>query len=200
MGDFAVGASHGRRYGPPHGGPWLNGRQGWGSLLRLCGPFDVGAGDGAALPGTLHRVEIDSQFGGQFARQRRDPETFARYGGRAFLAVRGDHADLVLEGGFRRPLFAGRFCLLPCGADRCQHRADGNLLAWVDQDLLDRAVGKDLDLDDALLGFNLGDDIAALDLVAGLDLPFDQEALFHVGTQTGHAELSHWTAPFVLRL
>ena len=77
------------------------------------------------------------------------------------------------------------------GSNARQRRADRHLALELDQDLLDLAGLEDFDLDRAFLGLDHGDDVAALDPIAGLDQPFDQRAGFHVGAERGHAELDH---------
>ena len=54
-----------------------------------------------------------------------------------------------------------------------------------------RAVFEHLDLDRGLCGVDLGDDLAAVDLVAGLHVPLEQGALLHVRAEGGHAEVTH---------
>jgi hypothetical protein len=80
--------------------------------------------------------------------------------------------------------------------DGCQHGPHRDLHAWLHQELLDHPVLEDFDLDDALVRFHLGNDVTVLDAVAGLDMPHYQRPDLHISTQTGHAELSHGSAPF----
>jgi hypothetical protein len=47
---------------------------------------------------------------------------------------------------------------------------------WLDQELLELAAGENLDFNDALVGFHLGNDVAAPDRGARLDAPGDQGA------------------------
>ena len=70
--------------------------------------------------------------------------------------------------------------------DRRQGRPDGDRLADRDEVLADDAVGEDLDLDLGLLGVDQRHDVATMDLVAGLDEPFEDDAAFHVGTERRH--------------
>ena len=77
------------------------------------------------------------------------------------------------------------------GSNPRERRADRHLGVEIDQDLLDLAGLEDLDLDGALLRLDHGDDVAALDPIAGLDQPLDQRARLHVGAEGGHAELDH---------
>ena len=48
-----------------------------------------------------------------------------------------------------------------------------------------------LDLHGRLVGLDLGDDLAGLDRVTRLDVPFGQRALFHRGRQRGHQNVGH---------
>jgi hypothetical protein len=72
--------------------------------------------------------------------------------------------------------------------DQGQGCADGKSRAELGLERLDDTVLEDLDLDGALLGFDHGDHIAAMNRVAGLDQPFDELAGFHVGAEGGHDE------------
>jgi hypothetical protein len=53
----------------------------------------------------------------------------------------------------------------------CQHRSDGHPRALSDQQLVDHAVLEDLDLNLGFARVDDGDEIAAPDDVAGLDVP-----------------------------
>ncbi len=55
-----------------------------------------------------------------------------------------------------------------------------------DQDLADRAFVDGLDLHGRLVGLDLGDHVAGLDLVAFLLQPLGERALFHGGRERGH--------------
>ena len=70
-----------------------------------------------------------------------------------------------------------------------EQRADRHLLPFVDDQLLDGAVGEDLDFDRRLVGVDQRDDVAPAHLVARSDPPFDQRAGFHVRAERRHAEL-----------
>ena len=77
------------------------------------------------------------------------------------------------------------------GADLRQRRADRHLGADVDQEFFDPTGLEALDLDGAFLGLHHRDDVAVLDLIAGLDQPLHQRARLHVGAERGHAEFGH---------
>jgi hypothetical protein len=64
------------------------------------------------------------------------------------------------------------------------------------EELLDYASLEDFNIDNPLFRLYHGDDIAALDVIAGLHEPLHERAGFHIGAQTGHAKLSHGRAPF----
>jgi hypothetical protein len=64
------------------------------------------------------------------------------------------------------------------------------------QELLDNAGFKHLNLNDPFIGFDFRDNIAALDTLAGVDMPRHQSSGFHISTKTGHTKLSHDFAPF----
>ena len=50
---------------------------------------------------------------------------------------------------------------------------------------------ENLDLDGGLFRVDYGDDVSALDRVAGFDQPLQDGADLHIGTQSGHAKFSH---------
>ena len=74
-----------------------------------------------------------------------------------------------------------------------QHRDDvvdrHVLRAFRHQDLRDRALVDRLDLHGRLVGLDLGDDVAGLDLVAFLLQPLGEVALLHRGRQRGHQDV-----------
>jgi hypothetical protein len=83
-----------------------------------------------------------------------------------------------------------------CRPKSGEHCANRDFGARLHEELLNHASLKDLDIDNALFRLHHGDDIAALDVRARLDMPLHERAGFHISAQTGHAEFSHWRAPF----
>ena len=58
----------------------------------------------------------------------------------------------------------------------------------IDKDLFNLAGLEDFYLDRAFLGFDHGDNIAALDPIAGLHQPFDQRPGLHIGAERRHTK------------
>src|SRR5262249_22458900 len=67
----------------------------------------------------------------------------------------------------------GRIHALAGPREHHDHRAHGNSLPFRDRKLRDGPVVKALELHRGLVGLDVGDDIAALDLLALLDVPLD---------------------------
>ena len=114
--------------------------------------------DHAASAVPVHLRKIDAEFGRRF---------------RAPVAKRELRLALRDESGRRggaqqRHSLERRFAF---AANRRQQRADRQLLSRLDEDLIDDASLENFDFDEALVGFDFGDDVAALDGVARLDAP-----------------------------
>ena len=122
--------------------------------------FGAGAAAGAAAAGWRRRGA--SACGGR-RRSSRLGAAGRGAGGLHVLAVAGEHRDHVV--------------------DRHILRALGH------QDLGDRALVDRLDLHGRLVGLDLGDHVAGLDLVAFLLEPLGKVALFHRGRQRGHQDV-----------
>jgi hypothetical protein len=75
--------------------------------------------------------------------------------------------------------------------DQGQGCADGKSCAELGLERLDDPVLEDLDFDGAFLGFDHRDHVTAMNRIAGLDQPFDQLAVFHVGAEGRHDEDTH---------
>ena len=63
--------------------------------------------------------------------------------------------------------------------------------AFSDQDGVDDAFVDGLDLHGRLVGLDLGDDVAGLHRIAGLDQPFGERALLHGRRQRRHEDVGH---------
>jgi hypothetical protein len=84
------------------------------------------------------------------------------------------------------------FCLAP---DHRERRADRNRLAFGNDYALDETVFEDLYLDCGFVSIDQRYYVSALDLVAGLDAPFEELARIHVSAEGRHAKLSHHLSP-----
>ncbi len=89
----------------------------------------------------------------------------------------------------------GRRRRFAVGGDHRHDGADRDLFALLHHQALQDAVLEHLDFDRAFFGLDDGDDIAALDRVAGFDQPLDQRAGLHVDAQRWHPEFSHGCPP-----
>jgi hypothetical protein len=61
--------------------------------------------------------------------------------------------------------------------------------AFGDEELVDRPILGRLDFHGGLVGLDLGEDVAASDLIAFLDVPFGELALLHGGRELWHEDL-----------
>jgi len=55
----------------------------------------------------------------------------------------------------------------------------------------DHAFVDGFDFHRGFVGFDLGDDLAGFDSVAGFDVPLGEIALLHGGRQRGHGDVGH---------
>ena len=87
---------------------------------------------------------------------------------------------------------------LAFGQQRGDRRVDLDALgAGFHQQLADLALVDRLHLHGGLVGLDLGDDVAGLDLLALLDEPLGELALLHGGRQRGHQDLGRHAVLFV---
>ena len=90
-------------------------------------------------------------------------------------------------------------CASGAAERRLRHRPDTAIgvltftpaLPSGDQDLADRAFVDGFDFHRRLVGLDLGDDLAGLDLVADVHEPLGEVALLHGRRQRGHEDLRH---------
>ena len=140
--------------------------------------------------------EVDAELLGRPPRERGHAEP-VRLTGRGVRTGAGAPAAAPARrgGGRRRRGRRGRrTAAATVRADRVQgreHGPDRHPRALRDEQLVDHAVLEDLDLDLGLARVDDRDDVAALDRVAGLDVPLEQRAGLHVGAERRHQELTH---------
>ena len=174
-------------------------------MTRPCGPVP------------LHASEVDPGLRGQPAGQRRGEDAIAGGRGRAVGLGRG----LRLRGrapSRPSPRSAGPARGWPAGVEarrsalgrggrrsrrglarRALRRLQARdrrvdlhpLRAFRHQDLLDHALIDGLHLHGRLVGLDLGDHVAGLDLVAGLHVPLGERAFLHGRRQRGHEDVGH---------
>jgi len=94
-----------------------------------------------------------------------------------------DHLGLRL---FRHHFAGGNRHVAGGVGDVAERRADGDGRADFSQWAGEGAGLEHLDVHDGLVGLDRGDDIAALDAVAGLLFPGDDDALGHSVRELGH--------------
>ena len=168
------------------------GRGNSGGARCAGGCQDIDLDNRALWPGTAETGEVDTAFGCQFASRRRGAEAGLNQRSRCRRrrsCGRSDWLDKGRRGASGRR--GGRSRGLPSSSHGRQHRAHRHSRPGLDQQLLQRPILENLDLDCALLGLDHGDDVAAMDLIAGFPQPFDQRARLHVGAQRRHGELAH---------
>ena len=170
---------------------------------------DVGLAHAPAAAGALDPLEVDAVLGG-------DPHHHGRVAawagapGRGGAALGGPGVLLGgvalqltgLAGGLQRDLRLGRapagglalgrvrLAGLGVGRDAGEHDADVDRRADLDQHLLHAPAGGRLDVGVDLVGGDRGDDLVALDPVAGLLLPLDDGALGDRDAHLGHRHVN----------
>jgi hypothetical protein len=80
------------------------------------------------------------------------------------------------------------FSLTANHSQRRSHRRPGS---WLDQDLFDYAILKDLDINRALICLYGGDNIASFDVIARFHPPVVNGTGLHVCAQAGHSKFGH---------
>ena len=91
--------------------------------------------------------------------------------------------------------------ILALGGKHRDQRVDLDAFgAGRDDDLRDRAFIDSLDLHGRLVGLDLGDHVARLDLVAFLDQPLGEIALFHGRRERGHGDVDRHVGALPVRL
>jgi hypothetical protein len=82
---------------------------------------------------------------------------------------------------------SGRHSEAPTG----ERNPDRHGVTEFDEDLLDLPGLEDFDLNGALLRFDHGDDVAALDPITRFHQPLYRRARLHIGAERRHAKLGH---------
>ena len=104
----------------------------------------------------------------------------------------GIDAELGSEpAGRRRDAHAGRLGLTAVGADGGERRAHRDHGARIHEDPLHDSGHEALNLDLALVGLDLGDDLAACDLLARLSSPLDEPPASMSAPRSRHDEVDH---------
>ena len=75
--------------------------------------------------------------------------------------------------------------------NHCEQRTDGYFGTGFDDEAFNDADLKALDVDDALVGIDFGDDLTACHGIARFDVPFNERGGLHVRAKAGHDEISH---------
>ena len=186
---------------------------GHGHLERCRRALHVGGRDHATRAGPAEAVDLGPQLRGQPARQRRGlvdlrarrrcgtgggRHTSCRCGCRGRLCRRRCRLS-GSRGGFRRAGIDVGFRFHQV-ADRMRHRHHGIHRGQRSGQI---TVAEHLDIHDRLVGLDRGDDVAALDLVADVLFPADNDTFGHGVGQLGHFDyigFSHAVRSFFPRI
>ena len=195
-----------------------------GRRRRAQGALDVGRLNRAARTSAVYGCEVDALGGGAGAGQGRHSRLalrgcgrpgdgrrrWGRRGGGFAAGCRrwcGHRCGRVSRRSWRdRQRWRGRrwgrggyrrrgITRSAVGPDRRHPGAHRHFGTRRDVQRLDHARLEALDVDDALLGLDFRDDVAAADGLAGLDTPLHQRGGLHVGTEARHDEVRHRSSP-----